>query len=309
MNKQKLYEYMLRIVQYYGLGNLNNIKVINSGFNRVVFDIDNEYILKIWINHDKEKGIENEIKFRNNNKNNQQYYPKAIMLDDSKKIIPYVFIVEEKLRGKNLFKVWEQLELKQKQLIIAKITDILKQIHSNVIDEDYNIFELINKYRLYFENCKKVNIFSKEEIEYLNILENVLPFYLSDAKCGYVHGDIHFDNIIITKNEEIKIIDFECYGMAPIDKEFDSVNRMIRNPNSFLSRQEKSIRYDEKEYAMIMNYFKLFYPSICSNKDFENRLIIYDCLNSMKWISIFPNHQLYHDVLFNDSRKLIKKIK
>ena len=118
MNKQKLYEYMLRIVQYYGLGNLNNIKVINSGFNRVVFDIDNEYILKIWINHDKEKGIENEIKFRNNNKNNQQQYPKAIMLDDSKKIIPYVFIVEEKLRGKNLFKVWEQLELKQKQLIM-----------------------------------------------------------------------------------------------------------------------------------------------------------------------------------------------
>ena len=309
MNKQKLYEYMLKIVQYYDLGNSNNIKLINSGFNRIAFDIDDKYILKIWVNHDKEKGIENEIKFHNNNKNNQQFYPKAIIMDGSKKLIPYVFIVEEKICGKNLFKVWEQLKLEEKKLIIAKLTDILKQIHSNVVDEDYNTFELIDKYKLYFEKCKKAKIFSEEEIKYLNLLENIMPFYLVDAECGYIHGDIHFDNIILTKNEEIKIIDFECYGIAPIDKEFDSINRMVRNPNSFLSRQENSIKYDEKEYLMIMNYFKSFYPSICNNENFKDRLIIYDCLNSMKWISIFPNHQLYHDVLFNDSKELIKKIK
>lgn len=308
MDKQKLYEYVLKIVHYYDLTNSSDIKVISSGFNRAVFDIDNKNVLKIWINHDKEKNIENEIKFHNNNKNNQRFYPNAIIMDDSKTIIPYVFIVEEKISGNNLFKVWKQLELEEKKIIISKLTDILKQIHTNKIDEDYSSFELINHYRLYFEKCKKENIFLKEEIDYLNLLESVLPFYLRNAKCGCIHGDIHFDNVILTQEKELKIIDFECYGMAPIDKEFDSINRMIRNPNSFLSRQEKSIQYDKKDYSMIMDFFKLFYPSICADKDFENRLIIYDCLNSLKWISIFPDHQLYHDVLFKKSRELIKKI-
>ena len=103
----------------------------------------------------------------------------------------------------------------------------------------------------------------------------------------------------------MKLIDFESCSTSPIDKEFDSINRMVRNPNSF-AIDNSNIVYKKEDYNMIMDMFKELYPELCNEEDFDNRLIIYDCLNSMKWINVYPDHEQYHKTLFNDSRKLIK---
>ena len=129
---------------------------------------------------------------------------------------------------------------------------------------------------------------------------------LEDAKCGFIHGDVHFNNIILSQ-DGLKLIDFECYMVAPIDKEFDTINRMIRNPGSFIMNGESGFYYDPNDYLIIMDLLKEFYPEICCEKEFENRLLIYDCLNSMKWISKFPDYQLYNGILLEKSKKLIKK--
>lgn len=48
------------------------------------------------------------------------------------------------------------------------------------------------------------------------------------------------------------------------------------------------------------------YSEVCNKDNFENRLLIYDCINSLKWVPIYPDYEQYNDILFNKSKKLIK---
>ncbi len=72
--------------------------------------------------------------------------------------------------------------------------------------------------------------------------------YLKDGR----KHDLHFDNILITKNMNIKIIDFERSMSAPIDFELDIFFRMIDMPWKFTSEStEKFIK--PEDYINIKN--------------------------------------------------------
>jgi len=55
-----------------------------------------------------------------------------------------------------------------------------------------------------------------------------------------------------------------------------------------------------------MSYLIQHYPEVCQKDNFEKRLLIYDCINSLKWLNFYPHHKPYHDILFGESKKLIK---
>lgn len=292
------------ILKEYNLCDINECSKLNTGFNRAVFDIYDKFVLKICINQEKEQSFRNEMLFFKNNSNS--HFPKLLIADNSKKLIPYSYTIEEKIKGQCLFNVWSKLNYQKQRTIVLNLVEILKKIHSVKGEAKYSPLELIELFDNYLKKCIEKNIFSREEIAYFDELKKQMKCYLEDVRYGFIHGDIHFNNIILSQ-DGLKLIDFECYTIAPIDKEFDTVNRMIRNPGSFIMNGESGTRYNPDDYAMIMDCLKEFYPEVCCEKEFENRLIIYDCLNSMKWISKFPDYQLYNDILLEKSKKLIRK--
>lgn len=129
------------------------------------------------------------------------------------------------------------------------------------------------------------------------MLRASLPFYFENAKFRYIHGDIHFNNLIYSSSGW-KWIDFEYYDVGPIDKDFDSINKMVRNPNSLIKKGLQN-SVNPEDYSKIMSFLREQYPEICQNSNFDNRLLIYDCINSLKWILVYPEHQFYHDVLLS----------
>ena len=84
MQNTEMTEYISKIIERYELGNIEDCKKINTSFNRVVYSINDKYILKICVNVDKEPGVKNEIAFYNNNDN--LYCPKLIFFDETKSI-------------------------------------------------------------------------------------------------------------------------------------------------------------------------------------------------------------------------------
>ena len=64
-------------------------------------------------------------------------------------------------------------------------------------------------------------------------------------------------------------------------------NFEMSNLNQKIDKLEKDLPYD------------------ISNK-FEDRLLLFDCMNSLMWLYKYPNHSIYKDVLFNKSKKLLK---
>lgn len=305
MNELQIVNSIKMIFRYYHLGTVNICSKINNGFSRMVFNVNNMYIIKICVNHEKEGNINNELSFYSNHYGD--YYPNLIVYDDTKKILPYIYTIEEKINGNNLFEIWSTIDDKSKKKILFSLVEVLRKIHKTVEPFQYNELTFLNQFDELYQKCIKRNIFSKKETEYLQSLRLHMIEPLHNAKVGYIHGDLHFNNIFWT-GDKIKLIDFENYGISYIDKDFDSLNRMSRNPSSFLYSDNKRIKCNFKDYEMIMDYFKEIYPEICKEEQYDDRLLIYDCINSIKWIYYYPNYKLYHDVLFQNSKKLVKKL-
>lgn len=302
VNEIELMKLISQICKANDLGNIHSCKRQNLGFSRVVYIINDTYVIKICVNHDKEYGIQNEIQYYEENQN--YFNPKLITYDLKKEVVPYIYTVEEKIDGDNLFNIWGNLDEKSKEKCLLELVKILRALHKPIKFEDVKIDNLIAKYNTYLEKISKSNILPTEKIEYLNLLQKVMPLYFNDANFGYIHGDIHFNNLIYCA-DGLKLIDFECYDKGPLDKDFDSINRMIRNPNGLIKKGLQSF-VNPDDYTTIMPFLKQHYPEICGNINFDNRLLIYDCINSLKWLYVYPNHKLYHDILFNKSKKLIK---
>lgn len=292
-----------KIFNYYDLDIIKSCNELKHGFNRLVFEINGKYIVKVCVKPEKEIGMNREIEFYRNNQ--YEYCPKLIISDTSKKILPFIYTIEEKIDGHSLFDVWLNIDDKKKKEVLFKLVEVLKKIHKSVSSKKYNVLEILQKYDILCKKSMVKNIFSPEEINYLEELKTYLEYYFKDAKIGFIHGDLHFNNIFLD-NDEIKIIDFENYGMAPIDKEFDTINRMVRDPNSFLSKDNTNVYHDPQNYKMIMDYLEFAYPEICNQENYSDRLLIYDCINSLRWIYYYPSYERYHDILFQKSKKLLR---
>ena len=75
---------------------------------------------------------------------------------------------------------------------------------------DTNYLEMLTKeYDNYLNKIIDSNILNKEKIHYLYELKNVISNLFEGAKTGLIHGNLHFNNILVNDNNEILLIDFE----------------------------------------------------------------------------------------------------
>lgn len=282
-----------------------SIKQINSGYSRMAFMINDRYILKIVNNPVKDNDTIKEVKFLLNN-DNLEFIPKVIFSDFTKKSFPCVFYLERKINGESLLLKWPLLKENEKQQILVQLLEKLDKLHSLDYNShfDNNCLDLLLKeYDNYLNKIIESNILNKEKIYYLYELKNIIPKVFEGAKTGLIHGDLHFNNILVNANNEISIIDFEKIKRSFVERELDPINRMSRNPNSFNTNSE--IILTDYDFRNIMNFIKNNFETI-NNDKIDDRLLFFDCLNSLMWLEKYPKYELYNDILFNKSRKLLR---
>ena len=182
--------------------------------------------------------------------------------------MPYVYSIEEKVHGDNLFNVWGKLDKQQREQCLSELINILKTLHNEPVLCDDAINKVLTKYDDGLNKIANAGILPSKKVLYLEELRQVLLTYFSDARLGLIHGDIHFNNIIYTENG-LRLIDFENCEAAPLDKEFDSIARMTRNPNSYIKPTLQSL-VDPKDYECIMPFIIERYPEICHSAQFYN---------------------------------------
>lgn len=282
-----------------------SIKQINSGYSRMAFMINDRYILKIVNNPVKDNDTIKEVKFLLNN-DNLEFIPKVIFSDFTKKSFPCVFYLERKINGESLLLKWPLLKENEKQQILVQLLEKLDKLHSLDYNShfDNNCLDLLLKeYDNYLNKIIESNILNKEKIYYLYELKNIIPKVFEGAKTGLIHGDLHFNNILVNANNEISIIDFEKIKRSFVERELDPINRMSRNPNSFNTNSE--IILTDYDFRNIINFIKNNFETI-NNDKIDDRLLFFDCLNSLMWLEKYPKYELYNDILFNKSRKLLR---
>ncbi len=284
---------------------ITSIKQINSGYSRIIFLINDKYILKIVTNPIKDNNTIKEVNFLLNN-DILEFIPKVIFCDFTKKSFPYVYYLERKINGESLLLKWPLLKESEKQQILVQLLEKLDKLHSLDYSShfDNNCLDLLLKeYDNYLSKIIYSKILNKEKIHYLYELKNTIPYLLEGAKTGLIHGDLHFNNILVNDDNKISIIDFEKLKHSFVERELDPINRMSRNPNSF-NTNPKIVLIDY-DFRNIMNFIKNNFEAI-NNDKFDDRLLLFDCLNSLMWLEKYPKYELYNDILFNKSKKLLR---
>ena len=300
-----LNEIVIQIIEKNINEKITSIKQITFGYSRMIYQINDKYILKIVTNPIKDNSTIKEVKFLLNN-NALEFIPKVIFSDFTKKAFPYVFYLERKINGESLLLKWPLLKENEKQQILVQLLEKLDKLHSLDYNShfDNNCLDLLLKeYDNYLNRIIDSNILNKEKIYYLYELKNIIPKLFEGAKTGLIHGDLHFNNILVNANNEISIIDFEKIKRSFVERELDPINRMSRNPNSFNTNSE--IILTDYDFRNIMNFIKNNFETI-NNDKIDDRLLFFDCLNSLMWLEKYPKYELYNDILFNKSRKLLR---
>lgn len=284
---------------------ISTINQINSGYSRKVFVLNDRYILKVVIDPKKDNSTIKEINFLLNN--DLSFTSNIIFSDNTKNQFPFVYYLEEKIDGESLLLKWPLLKKCEKEVILKQLLKYLEELHTYKYIRKFKnsaLSSLIDTYDKYMNEIIESDILTDKKIAYLQELKNVIYTLFKDAKVGLIHGDLHFNNVLLNNRNEIVLIDFENIEKSFIEKEFDPISRMSRNPNSFNSNSK--IQLNSSNFNDIMNFIKTNIVEINIDK-FDDRLLLFDCLNSLKWLKKYPKHKLYNELLFESSMKLLKK--
>jgi len=246
-------------VKKIGLGerNLNYLAIVNEKFN-VRINMDSRSPNKSKKEYDSLRVVEH-----------LGIAPKVFHLETSREYLGETFIILEYLEGKSL----EELR-KIEENTLKELGRIVAQLHSTRIEDIERRLEkigssktdILNEIRRRIDYIKtKRKGYFKEKGEFENILTDSyrkLQQLRFDKKSYYVlgHGDIAPQNVIISVEEGLKLIDWEDLGLIDPAYEiaiiFSSFDFSDRQKELFLEEYSK-----DKKYPSLGKEFHSFYCS------------------------------------------------
>ena len=285
-------------------GNISKIEEVNAGFNNSIFDVNDTFIIKVCDNIEKEKLFDTEANFYNSNKDNNSI-PTLYKFDKSKSVIPYVYEIIEKVNGKTVYYHWYKMNEQEREKLIQKIVKILQKIHLKNYPE-YNWSENI-KNKILDSFNQTTDMFSEKEKAIILKSLDKYDEILSDNKFSLIHNDLHFDNILIDNNKNIKLIDFNDSIIAPFDFDLRLLYMSVETPWKWANIKMDPYQKPE-DYKHLFEYIKKYYKELNNVKHLDERMLVYGILDDFRLLPRFRETEAKDRILLN-SKKLLKKLK
>ena len=284
-------------------GNISKIEEVNAGFNNSIFDVNDTFIIKVCDNIEKEKLFDTEANFYNSNKDNN--IPLLYKFDKSKSVIPYVYEIIEKVNGKTVYYHWYKMNEQEREMLIQKIVQVLQKIHHKTYPK-YNWRDYI-KDKIISSFNQTLDMFSKEEQSLILKSLDKYDEILSDNKFCLIHNDLHFDNILIDNNKNIKLIDFNDSIIAPFDYDLRLLYMSAETPWKW-ANIEMDPHQKPEDYKHLFEYIKKYYKELNNIKYLDERMLVYRILDDFKLLPRFREKEAKDRILLN-SKKLLENLK
>ena len=310
-------------IKKFGIEDGEDFTLIASGEYNINYSFNSKTYgkkLVLRIATDSQMNLKNQIRYEYEALEilaNTKITPKTIYCDDSKKRIPYGFLIMEYLEGRHLDY--------KKDLKIA--AELLADIHNESISEYKNLQKPENPIQSIYEECltmfekyklsKYVNIEIKERIEYL--LEKGKSIKTQDiGKRTIINTELNSGNFLINGEEESNyIIDWEkpLYGYPAQDLgHFLAPTTTFWKTDDILTREEMGFFINR--YCKRSNQYKDEEELYHSVKDY----ISINCLRGITWCSmayveyqnpekLISNSDTYEKIKMYLSKEFLKMIK
>lgn len=224
-------ENIQEIFNKYGLGKIKKITYAKSGVVNPCLFINDDFVLRVNVRDS------NIPKFRREKIAFQKLkgkvpVPKIVILDKTRKILPYDYLITEKISGKEAKNLIGELKGDEKKKIaiqaginLAKIHKIKFKKFGDVQTHTFGEYRdwgdyILNKTKKHLEEIKQLKILDKvERKQIMNIFVKNKDLFSNVKTPRLNHGDFSFENIVCKNGKITGIFDFE-WALSG-DPEFD----------------------------------------------------------------------------------------
>lgn len=279
---------------------VQSIEEITYGYTNKIYSINGRYILKICINKRNRENFKRASLFC------QKYYesincPKILYscLDSEN-----VWQIEEKVKGENLFFKWNELNRNEREDVIKKICIALRKVHEipviDVFEGDFSPED----WKIKFEKdiFKKINFLENKGIDFVNLYKKIKEYIeqnldvLDETNFRVCHTDMHFDNIMIDDDNEIKVLDYDRLRISSIDYELNIFNIMSKTPELVVNDKLKE-QIKREDYIEILSMIREEYPEMFKFTNLNKRLNIYALKYYLGLLGILEEKDMVINVL------------
>lgn len=285
-----------RIFTEHGLGTVDSLVRIETGFTNHVSLVNEAFIFKVCVDTSNEQRFEAEA-FLCSLFRDTLPVPRIIVFDRSKTLCEKSFMIYPKIEGETLYSKWHVLSDDQRRSIIKQLCDILRIINQTPYDgflqrfgtDRHNWHDTILK-RIHdpLQVVEKRSILPAQSIKAITTFVNEHHRVLEEEKRALVHSDIHFDNILIHDTAIVGILDLERTEVASIDFVLDVVKRMVSYPKKYMSKASEQFA-DEEDYARLLDWFEEYYPELFAFENLNVRLALYAIGYDLGTLIDYPN--------------------
>ena len=280
-----------------GLGPIASIERMEIGFSNDVYSVDDKYILKAGRSEEDNEYLLRDI-YLCNLLRDRVPAPRVIHWDASKALLGRVFMIYDKIQGRNLYSRWHLLDVSQRRELIRQLCSILREINQTPYEGFAREFgidteqswqdRMRSRINGRLERVSERGLLPAETLARTRSFLNESLVVLRQEKMALTYHDPHFDNIIVSEDDRIAgILDFESADILSIDFVLDLVRRMVSRPGKYASEESEPFTRVE-DYSELMRWYEEFYPELFDFEDLGKRLDIYTVEHSLAEIFWYP---------------------
>jgi aminoglycoside phosphotransferase (APT) family kinase protein len=228
--------------------------------------------------------------------------PQVIAIETGEAILPYPFLVMTYIPGTQMSKVFPALSHAEQLHLIKELGSIMRDIHALEIasapfpGEMMRWDALQDEFHAHIKELSRCQMISSGACQKLTRLLNLYASQLAsmDADRVFLHGDLHFDNILLARHKEewhiSGLLDAELSGIGPRGTELRALEAYSLRPLRVHGLRKALLRgYGEKfgPEAYKLAYLIWELAPDCVNKELLEVIESSSDLEDLEWIGIF----------------------
>ena len=205
------------------------------------------------------------------------------------------WILMERIHGTGLFRLWRDLSENEREAMVRQIAAIALAVSDVDLAGSAEFLPYTTDYREAFV-CQ-TEAFAQKLREIHGIPEDLLSRAMSyvqhwanvldDKQLYLIYNDLHFDNLLVTDDGRVVLLDFEMLEVAPKDLVLDVWQRMLIHPFTYANEDDHPHTHPE-DYRNLLLWMQKYAPDLFSHPDVRRRVNLYGIRYELDLLCDYP---------------------
>lgn len=206
------------------------------------------------------------------------------------------YLILERVQGTGLYRAWRDLSEPQREDTVRRIAGILREIDAVDYCSGSDFFYVPADWQQ--DLLARIDTAADELLR-----TGSIPPRLADRAMAYAHAhanilrendlrlvyaDLHFDNLILTAEGHLFLLDYEMLQIAPRDYVLDVLQRMTIHPFTYANEEDHE-KTHPRDYANLLPWLRKYAPELFVHPQVRERVAVYGLLYEMRILQSYPN--------------------